>query len=80
MGGLPYPESMQVTPTHTAEASGIEAWACCYAPICCNNREDKPATQLQTDLNTFTPITVDSSATARRQTSLFGWQMGSQDA
>lgn len=49
MGGLPLPKSAQVTPTHTADASGIVAWACCYALISRNNREDKPATQLQTE-------------------------------
>lgn len=48
VGGLP--QSAQVAPnTHSADASGIVAWACCYAPIICNNREDKPATQLQTE-------------------------------
>lgn len=49
MGGPPLPRSERVTPTHPAAASGIAAWACCYAAISRNNREDKPATQLQTE-------------------------------
>lgn len=68
MGGLFCLKSIQMTPTHFAEASGMEAWACCYAPISCNNREDKTATQPQTEFKPICTSYVGFWCSALRQT------------
>lgn len=73
-GSLPLPTSAQVTPTQSTDASGIMAWASCYAAISCNNREDKPATQLQTEFKLIHTNYSRFSCVAWRKISLWGWE------